>query len=281
MGGFNTLVSSLISQSELVLTENRNPQEICKLIEKFKVSVLSTTPTFLNLMLGSGLHKAFNLNSLKKVTYGTEVMNEAVLIKLVKIFPKVKFKQTYGLTEIGVIPTKSEAKDSLFFKISSDKVRTRIIKDVLYIKCESEMKGVVKFINGKNPKIENHVSEWFCTDDKVVKKGEYIKILGRNTDIINVGGEKIYPIEVEAALYKLDYVNSAVAFKKPHRLLGNIVAVRVVLKQNRARFSVSDTEMKKKIQKDCKKFLSKFAIPSIIEIVDEIPVSNRLKTLRN
>ena len=55
---------------------------------------------------------------------------------------------------------------------------------------------------------------WFNTQDKVEQDGEWIKILGRVTDIINVGGQKVYPAEIESALLELDEITDATVFSQ-------------------------------------------------------------------
>ena len=67
---------------------------------------------------------------------------------------------------------------------------------------------------------------WFNANDMVEVDGDYIRILGRKTEIINVGGQKVYPAEVESVLLQLDNVTSAVVIGEPHPITGNIVTAR-------------------------------------------------------
>ena len=79
--------------------------------------------------------------------------------------------------------------------------KTRIIDGNLQIKAESAMLG---YLNAPSPFTEDG---WFITGDEVLQKGDYIKILGRRSEIINVGGEKVYPAEVESVIQELDFVS--------------------------------------------------------------------------
>ena len=97
-----------------------------------------------------------------------------------KIFPQVKILQTYGLIELGVLRSKSKKNDSLWVKIGGEGYKTRIIDGILQIQARSAMLG---YLNAPSPFTEDG---WFKTGDTVEVDGEYIKILGRKSEIINV-----------------------------------------------------------------------------------------------
>ena len=85
-GGLNTLFHILSNGGVVVITNDRNPENICKIIEKFKIELLPASPTFLNLLLLSGAYNKFNLSSMKIISYGTEPMPEYTLKRLIKFF---------------------------------------------------------------------------------------------------------------------------------------------------------------------------------------------------
>ena len=171
----------------LISVRNRTPQNVCKLISKHKIELLPVSPTFLNLLIVNRAYENYNLSSLKIISYGTEPMPKTTLQKLNQIFPKVKLLQTYGLIELGVLNSKSESKDSLWVKVGGEGYNTRVVDGILQIKAESAMLG---YLNAESPFTDDG---WFVTGDQVLQKDDYIKILGRKSEIINVGGEKVYP----------------------------------------------------------------------------------------
>ena len=75
--------------------QSRTPIEILKLIENFKVQLL-TSPTFLNMLLLSEDYHNYNLDSLELITYGTEPMPIFTLKKLNDIFPRLDFYKLMG-----------------------------------------------------------------------------------------------------------------------------------------------------------------------------------------
>lgn len=221
IGGFNTMMHSLASGSLMATLKYRSPEEVCKIIEKYRIELLPTSPTFIHMLLLSKIYEHYDLSSLKVISYGTEPMPESTLLKIHELFPQVQLKQTYGLSEVGIMATKSESSDSLYIKLGGLGFETKIIDDVLYIKAKSAMLG---YLNAPSP---FDSQGWFNTQDKVIVKGEYIKILGRTTDIINVGGQKVYPSEVENILLSIDGVKDAHVYGEENPIMGKVVVADV------------------------------------------------------
>ena len=82
-----------------------------------------------------------DLSSVKLITYGSEPMPQPTLKKIAELFPNSKLKQTYDLIELGVFPSKSKNKDSLYFQIDNNIVQWRITDGLLEIKSPFVMIG--------------------------------------------------------------------------------------------------------------------------------------------
>src|SRR5512142_1508447 len=74
IGGINSLLGAMHAGRTAILPRRRTPKEICALIEEHDISLLPTSPTFLNLILIGGFHEQHDLSSLRLITYGTEPM---------------------------------------------------------------------------------------------------------------------------------------------------------------------------------------------------------------
>lgn len=269
-GGLNTMFHVLTNGGILILTDDRSPENVCKLIEKNKIELLPVSPTFLNLLLVSKSYKMYNLKSLKIISYGTEPMSESVLKKLNEIFPNVKMQQTYGLIEVGVFRTKSENNNSLWLKLGGEGIETRIVDNTLHVKAKSTMLG---YLNAPSPFTKDG---WFNTEDKVQMKDEYIRILGRESEIINVGGEKVYPTEVETVIQQMSEVNEVTVYGEKNSILGNIVCATIRLVDNQ------DPNMfKKRLKKICREKLKKFMIPIKITLDKQKQYNYRYKKIKN
>ena len=139
IGGFNTMMHTLVNGGLIVTLKTRTADEVCSLIEKYKLQLLPTSPTFINLIVLNKTYEKYDLSSLELITYGTEPMPESTLKALHKILPNAKLKQTYGLSEVGIMPTKSENSESLWLKLRNDETfQTKIVDDILYIKIRND-----------------------------------------------------------------------------------------------------------------------------------------------
>jgi acyl-CoA synthetase (AMP-forming)/AMP-acid ligase II len=269
-GGLNTLFHTLSNGGIVLALNKRDPKSVCEYIEKHRIELLPASPTFLNLLLISEEYKNFNLESLKLITYGTEPMPQSTLSKLKEIFPSVKLQQTYGLIELGVLRSKSLNDESLWVKIGGEGYQTRVVNDMLEIKADSAMLG---YLNAESPFTSDG---WFQTKDKVEVNGEYFKILGRISELINVGGEKVYPAEVESVILEMSNVAEVTVFSEKNAIVGNIVCAKVrLIEEENQRDFIS------RLKIYCKGKLSQFMIPVRI-IIDNTPQFNeRFKKTRN
>jgi len=268
-GGLNTLFHILSNGGTVVIVENRTPDHVCSLIEKYQVELLPTSPTFLNMLLISRAYERNDLSSLKIISYGSEPMPESLLTHLNKIFPNLIFQQTYGLIELGVMRSKSEDNGSLWVKIGGDGYQTRVVNDLLEIKAESAMLG---YLNAPSPFTEDG---WFMTGDQVEVDGEYFKILGRKSEIINVGGEKVYPQEVESIILELTELSDVIVYGEENRLTGKIVCAKVSYQGNEPK-----SEIIKRIKTHCRLKLQSFKVPVKISLTDSTFESDRFKKNR-
>ncbi|MBF0412739.1 MAG: long-chain fatty acid--CoA ligase [Desulfamplus sp.] len=269
IGGINTIFYTLANGGCAVTLKDRSPEAVCTAIQDYKVELLPTSPTFINLMLLSEAWKRFDLSSLKLVTYGTEVMPAATLERFHRLFPNIKLQQTYGLSEIGILSSKSRNPDSLWLKIGGTGIEYRIVDRILQIKTPSAMLG---YLNAPSPFTDDG---WFDTGDEVETDGEYIRILGRTSEIINVGGEKVWPAEVENVLLTMQGVEDAAVTGRANPITGQMVQARVKLNTNE---SLSD--FRKRMRQFCKDKLPPYKIPQQVILEDEGFHGNRFKKIR-
>ena len=268
IGGLNTLINCLSMGSTMVINNERSPNSILKCIEDFKVNILPTTPTFLNLLVISEELQNYDLSSLKLITYGTERMPQTLLEKINNAFKNVKLLQTFGTSETGILKTKSKSSNSLYFKILNDDIEYKIIDDELIIKTKN---NIGSYKNHKSLSFTN--DGWFKTGDLVTEDNEgYIKIIGRKNEIINVGGLKVMPQEVESIINTIKDVIDCSVFAVDNIITGQAVGVKVITKNQ-----ANKSELKYKILALCKTKLEKFKIPVKFKFASEINHTDRFK----
>ena len=116
---------------------------------------------------------------------------------------------------------------------------------------------------------------WFMTGDEVEVDGEYFRILGRRSELINVGGEKVYPAEIESVLQQVENVAEALVYGEKNPITGNIVCANVrLLEPEDAKAAVL------RIKKYCRANLPTFKVPVKINIVEADLHGERYKKMR-
>ena len=221
IGGLNTLFHTLFNRGVVVAPESRTVNSILEVCRKYDVEVLPTTPTFLRLMLMNGAVPGNVPPCLKIITYGTERMDQPTLDELCRLLPDVDFRQTFGTSELGVLRVKSEARNSLFMKIGGEGVETRVVNNVLQIRSQTRMLG---YLNAPSP----FDSEgWYDTKDVVEERNGFYKIVGRVSDIINVGGLKFMASEVERVALEFPNVSLVNAYGRQNPITGEHVELKV------------------------------------------------------
>ncbi len=272
VAGVDTLFYTLFSKGTLVLPNSRKPADICDLLEKHKVEVLPASPSFLRLLYMSGEYQSADLSSVKIVTFGSEPMNETGLINLKTMFPQAKSIQKYGTSEFGSPRSKSREGNGLWIHMNNENCQTKVVEDTLWVKSSGSMLG---YLNAPQPEI---VDGWMNTGDRVEVDGEWIRILGRESDIINVGGEKVYPSEVENIINELDFVEDVLVYGEENAIMGNMVCARLKISGD------NNSEVKKSYRKilrsHCLNHLEPYKVPSKLEFTQKPLTNERHKKVR-
>lgn len=260
IGGMDTFFSVVSRGGELIFPKEITPKCIAENIEKHQIEFLSLSPSFLNLMLMTNVKDFYDLSSLKKINFGAEVMPVGLLARLKETFPGVEFCQTFGTTETGTVYVKKHPDNPLLIKIPNSK----IIDSKLYIQSSY---GMIEYLGMENP-IDS--DGYFFTGDLVEEYEDgYLRILGREKDSVNIGGEKIFYQDVENLLFQLKDVKDAKVYSQENAILGKILVADVVWD--------SDQNIKKKLKEITD---NKYLVPSKINLVERIEFSHRFKKVR-
>jgi acyl-CoA synthetase (AMP-forming)/AMP-acid ligase II len=263
MGGVNTLFGALVHAGGMIVLPNgHSVAEVARLVEEAAVELLPVTPSFLNLLLASGAHLRHNFSSVKLITYGAEVMPEPLLARVRKVFPNAHIKQTYGLSEFAALPqTHSREDGSVWIRLGGRGFEVRVKKGLLQVRTPYLMVG---YLDEPSPFDEEG---WFNTGDAVMEDGEWIRVLGRASELINVGGEKVFPAEVEQVLSRADNVVDVTCFGERDPFLGARVVARVVLERPE-----DPSVLRQRLRRVCLDALARYKVPVRFEVSDgELP----------
>ena len=265
IGGLNTLFHMMFNFGTVVSIPSVGVSDVIRTINHHNIELLPATPTFLRLLsLYPGLSPQL-LPSLKIISYGTERMDPFTLETLCDLLPEVSIKQTYGMSELGILRIASQSRNSLYIKVAGSFVETKIVDGILYIRSSSRMVG---YLNAPSP-FDGH--GWYCTND-IVEQGSdgYFKIVGRNSDFINVAGLKFLPREVELVVLKYSGVLYAKVVGVDNPITGQYVSL--LIEPSRESFDLDD------FTGYLKSNLPRHMFPSSIRL-GKVPVSHRMKQL--
>jgi acyl-coenzyme A synthetase/AMP-(fatty) acid ligase len=268
IGGLNTLFGCLAAGAPLVVPAANSPAVVAAAIARHRVAVLPASPTFLNLLLVSGEAKAHDLSSLRVITYGTEPMPESLLARLKAAFPRARFIQTFGTSETGITRTESPEPGSTFLRFEDPNLEWKVIDDELWLRSRTQIAG---YLNASNERFT--ADGWFRTGDKVEQgPNGTLRILGRMGEMINVGGEKLMPAEVESVVLGIPGVADCRVRGEPHPLTGQTVVVDIVAD------GADHEALRAAIRTACRERLARHKIPTRVTFVPSVSGERMKKT---
>jgi len=262
-----------------------NLKEIILSIKKYSATSFAGVPTTLRMILDNYKNLFKNsITSLRYVLTNSAPMPREMIQELLSILNNKKLCTYYGLTEASRCTFHTY--NDITFKIDSvgkplPGIQITIVDNKKI--CKPFQKGEVN-VRGTNvsPGYWNDLEADKKIQDGWLKTGDigyfdddgFLYLMGRTDDIINTGGEKVAPKEIEDVLYLLEEIQEAVVKGVSDRLLGQTVKAFIVLKDD-------TTITEKEIIQHCSKKLESYKIPRHIEYVKNIPKNEQGKILRN
>ncbi len=280
-----SLLSSIVKGSSVVCTGGFNALTFYGNIKNFKPTWITAVPTMYQAILSraSRNKEIIQASSLRLLRSSSAAMPVATIEALENAF-QCPVIEAYGMTEAshqmasnfldsirkpGSVG-KSAGPEIALFRDNKLITVANTVGEIV-IRGSNVTKG---YKNNNKANKENFFDGWFKTGDlgKFDEDG-FLFISGRIKEIINKGGEKISPQEVDEALMKHDAVFQAVCFSVKHEKLGEDIAAAVVLKDGA---TIDDKDLRTHLSKS----IATFKIPRPILILDEIPKGNTGKIQR-
>jgi acyl-coenzyme A synthetase/AMP-(fatty) acid ligase len=180
----------------------------------------------------------------------------------------VRFIQTFGTSETGITRTESPVAGSTFLRFEDPNLEWKVVDDELWLRSRTQVAG---YLNASNERFT--ADGWFRTGDKVEPGPDgTIRVLGRMGEMINVGGEKLMPAEVESVVLSVAGVMDCRVRGEPHPLIGQTVVVDVVA-------SVADQEaLRAAIRSACRERLARHKAPTRVTFVPSVSGERMKKT---
>lgn len=265
--GLQMLVHVLQNRSTLILAESTRVAQALETMQEFAVTHVSSTPTFWRYALAT-LPQSRNTLHLKHITLGSEPVSSSLLERLQHAFPAARIVHVYASTEAGSCVSVSDMRAGLPISVlhrdANADVQFRIVEDELHIRSAHGMRGYA----GSGEFANRDENGWLATGDLVQIENDRILFIGRRSETINVGGVKVHPLEVENVITALSGVKLARAFGQDNPVVGQIVAVEVVINAG-----FSELEVEQAIREACL-VLTRHTRPRNITFVDSIETNN-------
>lgn len=259
MAGLQVFFQAFENQNTLVNVFNMQRNDVYRKIEEFHITHISATPTFYRLLLP--FERSFQ--SVQRVTLGGEKSDTHLYESISRIFPQAKINNVYASTEAGSL----FAASGDCFKFP-EKQRDKF-------KVEDGELLVHKSLLGKSDSFKLD-GEYYHTGDLIewVNKDECsFRFKSRKNELVNVGGYKVNPEEVEEAINMLDGVRQSLVYGKANSILGNILIAEVQLEKG---VEISDIEIRDRL----KNRLQDFKIPRKIKFVNAFTLTRTGKLKR-
>ena len=259
MAGLQVFFQAFENKNTLVNIFNCSRSEVYRQIDKYSITHISATPTFYRLLLP--YEKAYP--SVQRVTLGGEKSDTHLYDAIHLIFPSAKINNVYASTEAGSL---FAAKGDCFQIPSSIRDKFKVVDDELLIH---------RSLLGRSDSFQLD-GDFYHSGDLIewVERSEGLfRFKSRKNELINVGGYKVNPSEVEAAINSIDGVRQSLVYGKPNSVLGNILCAEVQLEKDKML-----TELD--IRRWLKDTLQDFKIPRKFKFVDSFTLTRTGKLKR-
>ena len=258
MAGIQVLLQALANGNPLVNLFGLPAEEVAEKIARYKITHISATPTFYRMLAGAEFPNVI------RATFGGERVDETLCRKVEKMFPSAKINNVYASTEAGALfacggdafSIPPDIADSV--KISDGEILLR--RDIL----------------GTSESFSFDADGFYHTGDKIewADGGKTkFKIIARANGMVNVGGYKVNPAEVEAALRGVEGIADAAVFGKKNSVLGNILCADIVAVRGA---EIDEPALRKKLAES----LQQFKIPRIVKFVEKLETTRTGKVKR-
>jgi acyl-coenzyme A synthetase/AMP-(fatty) acid ligase len=204
-----------------------------------------------------------------------EIADDAVLEALRALYPRARIEHAYASTEAGVAFAVDDGKAGFpaAWLERGGAVQMKVVDGALQLRSD---RRALRFLGAGAPDLAD--AEGFVdTGDIVERRGDRLLFLGRRGGIINVGGAKVHPEEVEAAINSHAAVRASRVFARKNPITGALVVADVVLREERG----SQPGLEREIIAACRARLPAHMTPARLRFVADLPMTGAGKVARH
>ena len=260
MAGLQVFFQAFENQNTLVNVFNMQRSEVYQKISEYQITHISATPTFYRLLLPF----EDSYQSVQRVTLGGEKSDNHLYENIRKIFPNAKINNVYASTEAGSL---FAAKGDCFQIPEKIRDKFTVVDDELLIH---------KSLLGRSDSFKLEGDYYHSGDliEWVDKESGLFRFKSRKNELINVGGYKVNPGEVEDVISAIDGVKQVLVYGKANSVLGNVLCADIQLEEGS---ELTNVDIKKTLASQ----LQDFKIPRRIKFVEQFELTRTGKLKRS
>lgn len=259
MSGLQVFFQAFMNGNPIIDIFNKSRHEIFPELVENRVTHISGTPTFFRLLLPADT----KFENIKRVTFGGEKSNKKLYSEVSTLFPNAKITNIYASTEAGAL---FAAKDDCFQIPNELKDKIKVEEGEILVH-KSLLGYSDSFIFDKGYYHSGDIIEW------VDQSQGLFKFISRKNEMINVGGYKVNPEEVEDVILSMEGINQAIVYGRANSVLGNVLCADIKLLEG---YGMTEMTVRNYLQEK----LQYYKVPRRIKFVEDLSVTRTGKIKR-
>ena len=253
--GLQVWLQALLTAGRLVVPASRDPDLVAKACVDEDVSILPATPTLLRRLITSGDRAAVAKMKLDRITLGGEAADAQLLEQAKTLFPNAKITHVYATTELGEV--------------------FRVTDGLAGFPAEwigRQLPGGARLSMRRDGELLVQLSRDTAevgTGDLVERRGKRFEFTGRRSDVIVVGGAKVFPKRVEEILRGVPGIADARVYGLPSAITGELVAAEIVVNEPLPAGTTPD-QVRSAALAICRERLEPHAVPRLVDFVKKL-----------
>lgn len=274
-GGLQVFLRAILGPTPLVLSEADEPvRDYLVRVAEAGVTHILGTPSHWRLALMS---TALDRLAPRYARLSGEIADQAILDQMRAAFPEARIAHAYASTEGGVGFTVEDGREGFPAGFVGARTGIEIVVREGTLQIRSQRTG--RRYLGADAAALTDADGFVDSGDLVELRGARYHFLGRRSGIINVGGAKVQPEEVETILNSHPRVSMSRVRPRPNPILGAVVEAEIVLRED-AGAPDDPAGLKQAIIAHCRPHLAKHKVPVSVKFVPALPISAGGKLLR-
>lgn len=286
IAGLLLTVQTFMDHGKTVIHRDFNPVDVLDSLEAEKIHTIFLVPSMWNFLFQVPNIGDYDLSSVTLCATGAAITPLPVKKRITHYFPNAKLTDNFGQTETTATATSLTGDDVLRKPESVGKpypnVEIRIVDENMNDVPRGEVGEIVyrgptvmkAYYKNAEATEEAFRGGWFHSDDLVRMDEEgFIYVVDRKNNMINSGGENIYPAEIEEVLYQIPDVLECAVIGIPDNIWGERVKAVVAVKPGK-------TLTENQVIEHCREHLASYKKPTEVEFVDELPRNTSGKVLK-